>query len=869
MSRDERRTPGNVTGLGHNPIYSDLLGHARDDTPSKGGRLGVALCGRAGQGARVVVTRSPVDEVLRRAAEIARNGPYRWARGKSTQLILRAHTKDLHNALVTDPELRSKLRASFQRSGRSVNPRDAQTVDDPEKFRARLARCVDQDRMLAAGLIHDDARVAAAALHLVHSPEDLPERQETGDSQEGSVADAAPADVDDERATESESESLEEPIPAADPDPAGVADVEAALAAMTAERDEQASKVAELERVLEKANAELDELKQSLPSNRQVRRQRRKLKNAERTLNKVAELQDQVEELEGKVGQLESELAETRDERDEVEANLRAEVREHLRVRQTLERRLQDTPSRAQYLVTAVTNEIADLERQMEGLGHGRTRTRTNKRLVALRRLNDDLRMLYTLQMEEPDEEAAQRSQPAQVRDLAVSVTPLGGGTEIGGSAVLVEGGGLRVLVDAGLRPQGETTADTKPADIDQLGDRRLDSIIVTHAHTDHSGYVPAVVDRFPNVPVFCTPGTAALLPTMWEDSRQVMRRRLEAESRWMEGTAPLYSEAEIQWAEDRIRPVDFNRMKRLNSDTGFELFPAGHIVGAAGVVLTFGDRKVVITGDISDQEQATVGRMNLPGSATGADLLVIETTYCDQLHHKDRPGQVDDLVKAITGVYDIGGRILIPAFGLGRAQEVALILREHLPEVPVLIDGMAGRVSQIFERHAQEEGRELSIIGGNVQRVENRQDRQRLLRTFSAGVIISTSGMMAGGPVMTWALDVLPDSSGALFLCGYQDEESPGRKLQQLARDARRGNTPSFPLQDQERLVHVEVRAQVSTYSLSAHADRAGLLSIAKQTRPAATMLVHGEPRPQRRFARVLDEASFDTVPTSRWERP
>jgi predicted metal-dependent RNase len=133
--------------------------------------------------------------------------------------------------------------------------------------------------------------------------------------------------------------------------------------------------------------------------------------------------------------------------------------------------------------------------------------------------------------------------------------------------------------------------------------------------------------------------------------------------------------------------------------------------------------------------------------------------------------------------------------------------------------------------------------------------------------VIISTSGMMTGGPVMTWALEILPDPSAALFLCGYQDEESPGRRLQQLARESRNGQAATFRLDDQDHSVDVDVRARVSMYSLSAHADRGGLMSIVQSTTPGATMLVHGEERRQRRFAKALHDLSFETVPTERWQ--
>jgi Cft2 family RNA processing exonuclease len=299
--------------------------------------------------------------------------------------------------------------------------------------------------------------------------------------------------------------------------------------------------------------------------------------------------------------------------------------------------------------------------------------------------------------------------------------------------------------------------------------------------------------------------------------------------------------------------------------DLELTLFPAGHILGAAGVVIAAGDRRVVVTGDLSgpDDRYLSVDPLHLPaGLVTDADLLVIETTYC-QAEHGPRASQQDGLVSTVQNVVGRRGRVLIPAFGLGRAQEVVMILRDRLPDVNVLVDGMAKDISIIYEKVAEQAGRELTILGGHVRQVDN---RYRQLEDFRAGVIVSTSGMLTGGPSVDWARRILPEERDALLLCGYQDEDAPGHALERLMQQG--PGRRQFMLRDQRWGEEViDVRAEIHKYQLSAHADQRGLVDVIKQVRPKATMLVHGEPRNQRSFRERLKTLGVPTVPTSRWE--
>jgi Cft2 family RNA processing exonuclease len=452
---------------------------------------------------------------------------------------------------------------------------------------------------------------------------------------------------------------------------------------------------------------------------------------------------------------------------------------------------------------------------------------------------------------QEPD------SVPAEfTHDRDISLTPLGGGTEIGGSCMLVEVGDVRILVDVGSRPR-PTNNDLGPPDIAIATAGHIDAIVLTHAHNDHSGYAPVLTSRYPNLPIYCTADTAALLPTMWNDAVKVFERTRHERVAYGDPAAkPPYTQTEATAAQYRIRELAYGRVVEVADGVTIELFPAGHVLGAAGVVLTAGSSRVVVTGDVSDLAQASVPGLVVPYSARHADLLVIESTYC-RPGGKPRAQEVERFVSTVAETVKTG-RVLVPAFALGRAQEVVLTLRDRLPDVPILVDGMAKEISRIYQSQTAGTERPLQIYGDNVKEVlpGSRREQNIALRR---GVIVTTSGMLSAGPAVQWARWILPDPRSALLVSGYQDEESPGRALLNLAK----GEGMTFNLDGQD----IEVKANVAEFKLSAHASRNGLTSIVGDVAPRQTMLVHGVASAQREFVDHLHRNGFSTVRTERWQ--
>lgn len=445
-------------------------------------------------------------------------------------------------------------------------------------------------------------------------------------------------------------------------------------------------------------------------------------------------------------------------------------------------------------------------------------------------------------------DEVLRRAEPAAaetatVREAgSVTVRVLGGGTEIGGSCVLITGGGTRLLVDAGTRPSGVDEDSMAPPDIAEVYRHPPDAVVVTHAHNDHAGWVPALLNRFPELPVFASTATCDLLGTMWADSAKVMARKADNDESWAGGPLPPYAQSDVDVAVAALVDVPAGYERRIGA-LSFELFDAGHIIGATGVVVRAGDRRVVVSGDVSGPGQLSVGGLRLPESAIGADLLLLESTYAGAGKPPPREAVVDQFVSDVDRILGDGGRVLVPAFALGRAQEIALICGKFLPDAEVLVDGLARDLSHAYRRHDGPGGQRVQVFTGRVRPVEPGRTRREIADKRPC-VVVATSGMLTGGPAVGWAEAILPEPESGLMVVGYQDADSPGSRLLDLA--AAGGGRLDLPGVDEP----LQVAAQIGSYRLGAHANEEDLVQIAAEARPRTLMLVHGRLSAQRRFA-------------------
>jgi Cft2 family RNA processing exonuclease len=428
-----------------------------------------------------------------------------------------------------------------------------------------------------------------------------------------------------------------------------------------------------------------------------------------------------------------------------------------------------------------------------------------------------------------------------------VKFTPLGGAYEVGASCSLLQVAGKNILVDAGVRVNRRGGAALPDLDLLQtLSEGRIDLILVTHAHTDHIGALPLVHDRFPRPRILCTEPTHTITRILLQDSVRIMH----GEDREDEPLFDLEAVERLLWKMER---VPFHQWTEPLPGFRVRYHPAGHIVGAACILLETPDGKVLFSGDISTANQRTVAGI-CPIEEFQPDFLLLESTYGDG-QHASRKTEEQRLARSVAEVIQSGGSVLFPSFALGRAQEIILILKSSIasgliPKFPIYVDGMVRSVCDAYTdlidylpeelRNYHRNARQPIFWQrekGNMPAVVRLAPEDRpLVLTGKPKVVVASSGMLIGGPSVRYARFFAPRDDCAIFLTGYQDEESPGRRLMEL----RTGDNWRFP--DGEE---VEMKCRVAKYNLSAHADQVQLCQFVSQVKPTSIALVHGEPAP------------------------
>ena len=470
-----------------------------------------------------------------------------------------------------------------------------------------------------------------------------------------------------------------------------------------------------------------------------------------------------------------------------------------------------------------------------------------------------------------------------------------GGASGVGASCVAIQIADQWIVVDAGVRV--DKKADPLP-DLALLEGKDVRAIFVTHAHADHIGALPLLHQAFPHVPIFASRGTALLMEVMLADALKVMTRRAVEE---ME--LPLYPEALVSSMLTRVRPMPVGEPFTLSMLPGITISAsrAGHIAGAVSIGFVAADGSIVVSGDISSTPQRTVLGA-VPPPVEHPDLLVLESTYGSRLH-PNRQAEEQRLAQAVAEGLANGGHTLIPCFGLGRGQELLLILQEaqekgHIPTFPIYVDGLVRRVCSTYlllpealTPRLQRQIRKgyLPFTGPNVSFVRDERDRERILAGPPA-CILSSSGMLTGGPSAWYAARLAPNPNASILITGYQDEESPGKRLLDLA-DVKRESVGArliAPPHGEENMVGhpnvlpnsrggainlaptlelngkpVQVQCHFAKYSLSAHADGGELAAYAAALKPRRVALVHGDDEARAALRTLLNETEV-LLPTN-----
>ena len=417
-----------------------------------------------------------------------------------------------------------------------------------------------------------------------------------------------------------------------------------------------------------------------------------------------------------------------------------------------------------------------------------------------------------------------------------------GGADEVGASCTLIEIDGYRILVDAGIRMGPRE--DSKWPDFGALD--RPDALLLTHAHSDHTGALPLLAkeNRLPEK-VYCTPATKDITWVLLDDAV----KREERESTEL----PEYTFNDVRDALSRMELVRWMEPITICDGVTARWISAGHVLGAAMIYIEGKRQSILMTGDVSVADQLTIPGLKVPDWCR-PDVMVMESTYGGR-QHKNRAEQEAELIRDVIRVIEAGGKVLIPAFAVARSQEVILVLKDAMErkQIPVYVDGMVQKVNDVYSRFVDDlspslkcraKGGEALFYSAFVEKVASKDHRAHIL-SGPPCCIVASSGMLNGGRSNYYAKRLAGDPNNLIAITGYQAEGTSGRKLQEER---------VLKLDEQE----VDVKCAVKKYSLSAHADQKQLTGLVEKLNPNKCFLVHGDDDARKKLAESVRERSL-----------
>ena len=424
---------------------------------------------------------------------------------------------------------------------------------------------------------------------------------------------------------------------------------------------------------------------------------------------------------------------------------------------------------------------------------------------------------------------------------MALNLTFLGGAGTVTGSRHLLSDGRRRVLVDCGLF-QGLKQLRLLNWAPSPVPAASIDEVLLTHAHIDHSGYLPALVKQGSRGDVRCSPATADLCRLLLPDSGHLQEQDAAFANRHgfskHHPALPLYGEADARRALERFSPLEVGRPHALGGGAEATFRRAGHILGACTIEIAWAGQRVVFSGDLGRYGDAL---MVDPEPVAEADYLLVESTYGNRRHG---PQDVEAVLgEAIERTVSRGGTVVIPAFAVGRVQSLLLHLYRlkqggRLGRVRVYVDSpMATNATELLHRHSGEHrlsAEECAGACGVAEYVRDVEASKQLTASPMPKVIISASGMATGGRVLHHLKAYAPDDRSTILFSGFQAAGTRGAAMV--------GGADAVKIHGR----YVPVRAEVANLpTLSAHADADEILRWLRGFRrpPKMTFVVHGEP--------------------------
>jgi metallo-beta-lactamase family protein len=446
-------------------------------------------------------------------------------------------------------------------------------------------------------------------------------------------------------------------------------------------------------------------------------------------------------------------------------------------------------------------------------------------------------------------------------------LTFLGAAGTVTGSKYLVEAAGKRLLLDCGIFQGSNELSDRnyKPLSIDP---KTIDYVVLTHAHLDHTGWLPCLVKAGYHGPIYANPATIELTSLLLKDSAHLqeedtLHARKHGYSRHANPHA-LYTPEDVDPVLRLMKPITRVGEFELSPEFHFVAYDAGHILGSTSMELAISEsgKKIVVifSGDIGRYNQPILKNPVTPSS--NADVLLCESTYGDRDHQSGDPREA--LAEVVNRVAKRGGSIVIPAFAVGRTQTFMYYLREledqqRIPRLPVYVDSpMALSATDLYVKYREDHDKNFAQVesanGGkgdplNVHEfhLTRTPDQSKAINNVKTPcIIVSASGMVSGGRVLHHLVQRLPDPRNAVILAGFQAQGTRGRALQEGARTLR--------IYGQEVIVKAEI---VMMGQFSAHAGKSELMRWLQglPSAPKQTFLTHGEPAAAQSLQRAIQE--------------
>jgi metallo-beta-lactamase family protein len=433
-----------------------------------------------------------------------------------------------------------------------------------------------------------------------------------------------------------------------------------------------------------------------------------------------------------------------------------------------------------------------------------------------------------------------------------VRLTFLGAAGTVTGSKFLLEVERTRILIDCGLyqgvkqlRLRNWAKLPFEPAS--------LDAVLLTHAHVDHSGYLPALVRDGFTGPMFCSEPTRSLCEILLPDAAYLLEEDASYANRKgfskHHPALPLYTAADAGAAIARLTPLPFEAWQAVGP-LRFQLRPAGHILGAASITVEHAGRRILFSGDLGRHDDLV---MRPPAAPGAVDWIAIESTYGDRLHPKSDPFEA--LASIVSRTCARGGVVLIPSFAVGRTQTLLYCLHEIFrrglsAEVPIFVNSpMATNATSLFRRSPAYHRLDAALaaeVCGRARYVRSVAESRELVAHASPAVILSASGMATGGRVLHHLRALAPDPRNTLLFPGFQ---APGTRGDAIVHGARAVKIHG---------AMVPIAAEVIQLDLfSAHADQADLLAWLHgcERPPRRVFVVHGEPAPADALRRAVQD--------------